>query len=811
MLKNNQEIFQILSEAISEGIVIVDENQEIVSLNSATELMFGYLEGELLNKSLDTLIPKNFHKDHTTYYKKFFENGEKRAMGMDRVLYGIKKDGNTFPLEVGLNPFTIKNKAYVMALVIDISKRVEIEKNLNIKSKALQYASNGIVITDALQKDHPIIYANEAFEKISGYSQDEILNKNCRFLQADDKDQKSIDKIKNALSKGKSCHAVLRNYKKNGNMFWNELHLTPIKNNEAIITHYIGIQNDITQRKLAEENQTHLATILDESLNEIFVFDSSSLLFLSANYGAVKNLGYSMDELKQMTPVDIKPDYSVDGFKKEIDILLGKRVEKLNFETIHQRKNGSTYPVEVHLQLSNLQDKEVFVAIILDITERKRQELFKIKQNQILELMVLDTPLKTILRDIAFLIEDQFEDVFMSVLLLDQEEQKLKSLVAPSLPEAYSNNINSELIGEHLDTSGTNMFLEKELVVSNIETHEYWQNFKHLVLPLGLKSCWSIPILSSKNVVLGTFAIYRKEEREFKNLNKQVVEVGVKLAGIAIEKHLTNKYIEKTQFQLESHAKDLKEQVAEQTKELKIALKKEIELNELKTKFLSLVSHEFKTPLSGILTSAMLLKKYHFEEQQDKRDKHINTISNIVNNLNNILNDFLSVEKLDAGKVTYHFKTFKLSSVLNEVIYNSNMLLKDGQKIKYPENIDELSLHQDEKILELTLSNIIHNAIKYSPENGHIEIKISQKKNQTVFKIKDQGIGIPEADQKNIFNRYFRAENVLTIQGTGIGLNIVKNHIENLGGTLVFRSQEHIGSTFTITLPNKPSNETSMF
>src|SRR5690606_29250475 len=117
-------------------------------------------------------------------------------------------------------------------------------------------------------------------------------------------------------------------------------------------------------------------------------------------------------------------------------------------------------------------------------------------------------------------------------------------------------------------------------------------------------------------------------------------------------------------------------------------------------------------------------------DQQEKRNKHINTIINIVNNLNNVLNDFLSVEKMESGKVNYHFKDFKLSKVLNEVIYNSNMLLKDGQKIKYPENIDDISLHQDEKILELTLSNVIHNAIKYSSENSNIDVEITQNKRQ---------------------------------------------------------------------------------
>lgn len=233
------------------------------------------------------------------------------------------------------------------------------------------------------------------------------------------------------------------------------------------------------------------------------------------------------------------------------------------------------------------------------------------------------------------------------------------------------------------------------------------------------------------------------------------------------------------------------------------ALKKEKELNELKTKFLSLVSHEFKTPLSGILTSSMLLSKYKLSEQQERRDKHIKTISDKVHYLNNILNDFLSIEKLETGKMNYKLSTFKVSKVVNEVVYNANMLLKDGQKINYPENIDDYSLYQDEKILELALSNLVNNAIKYSSENTIVDIHIKQDETYTYFNIEDNGMGIPVKDQKSIFNRYFRAENALLVQGTGIGLNIVKSHLENLGGSISFVSEENKGSVFTIKLQNK--------
>ena len=164
---------------------------------------------------------------------------------------------------------------------------------------------------------------------------------------------------------------------------------------------------------------------------------------------------------------------------------------------------------------------------------------------------------------------------------------------------------------------------------------------------------------------------------------------------------------------------------------------------------------------------------------------------------------FLSVEKLETGKINYKFQTFKLSKVVDEVIYNANMLLKGGQRIKYPEDIGELSLTQDEKTIELALSNLVNNAIKYSPENTEIDINIKQDEKYTTFKIIDKGIGIPKADQKNIFNRYFRAENALLSQGTGIGLNIIKSHLKNLGGTITFESKENIGSTFTMKIINK--------
>ncbi|GAA4884393.1 hypothetical protein GCM10023311_03490 [Flaviramulus aquimarinus] len=622
MFQQDQEIFNILLETVSEGVIIVDNHQKIMEVNTATKDIFGYAKEEFTGKDLNLLIPSDYHNIHTKYFEKFVKRGKRRKMGEAIDIYGLKKDGTIFPVEVELNPFSIYNKTYVIALIKDVSEKKEIEKNLMLRTKALESARNGILITDASKYDNPVIYFNSAFQNLTGYSDSEILNHNCRFLQGKDRDQKPLKKLREAIKNGESCQATLRNYKKDGTMFWNDLYVFPITNSNGMVTNFIGIQNDVTLRKKVEDERHHLSTIFDESLNEIYVFDIETLKFINVNYGAQKNIGYSLKELKKMTPLDIKPNDNKVEFKNTIDVLLKKNVEKVEFETIHQRKDGTKYPVEVHLQLSKLAEKNVFVAIILDITERK------------------------------------------------------------------------------------------------------------------------------------------------------------------------------------DYTKKLENKVEERTQQLKTALGKEKELNELKTKFLSLVSHEFKTPLSGILTSSQLLSKYQLTEHQEKRNKHIKTITDKVHFLNNILNDFLSIEKLETGKVNYTFNHFKLSKVVNEVVYNSNMLLKENQHINYPENIDDLSLYQDEKIIQLIFSNLLHNAIKYSPEGAVIDLHIKQDRKFTSLTIKDNGIGIPEKDQKNIFKRYFRAENVINTQGTGIGLNIAKNHLENLGGSIQFKSKENIGTTFIITIPN---------
>jgi PAS domain S-box-containing protein len=244
---------------------------------------------------------------------------------------------------------------------------------------------------------------------------------------------------------------------------------------------------------------------------------------------------------------------------------------------------------------------------------------------------------------------------------------------------------------------------------------------------------------------------------------------------------------------------EIKKKIAAENKANK-ALHKELELNQLQTKFLSVVSHEFKTPLSGMLTSATLIDKYTAELDSPNIKNHIQTIKKLIFQLNTVLNDFLNLEKSDAKNVKYELTFFNICELLDQVIQNSGTIMKPGQHFVIEKPEADIEIFNDQAIMTLILRNLIYNAIKYSHENKVIKVSIKLKRDLFIS-IQDKGIGIPEADQAHIFNRFFRAKNALHFQGTGIGLNLVKYHAERLGGQIYFRSKEDKGSTFTLRLP----------
>jgi signal transduction histidine kinase len=240
-------------------------------------------------------------------------------------------------------------------------------------------------------------------------------------------------------------------------------------------------------------------------------------------------------------------------------------------------------------------------------------------------------------------------------------------------------------------------------------------------------------------------------------------------------------------------------QEAEQ--EVRKALQKERELNELKSRFVTIASHEFRTPLSTVLSSASLIGKYKLSEEDDKRQKHVDRIKSAVSNLTTILNDFLSISRIEEGKIYNVPSTFDLVALITEIREELQGFLKAGQTIDYQHSGSETEVYLDKQLLKNSLFNLLSNASKYSAEGRRIIMRSTINEQGTSLTVQDQGIGIPEADQAHLFTPFFRAHNVTNIQGTGLGLNIVKKYIDIMNGSLHFKSVLDAGSTFTISFP----------
>jgi PAS domain S-box-containing protein len=242
--------------------------------------------------------------------------------------------------------------------------------------------------------------------------------------------------------------------------------------------------------------------------------------------------------------------------------------------------------------------------------------------------------------------------------------------------------------------------------------------------------------------------------------------------------------------------------------ELKVqnALKKEQELNELKSRFVSMASHEFRTPLSAILTSAILIGKQNEVGKKEKRIKFVNQIKNNVKRLVIILNDFLSLSKLEEGKVIANREEFDFIAFSKTIIKEISITKKTGQSLIFSSSETELLLNLDKKLVRHILMNLLSNAIKYSPENASINLNVEEDDQYIFLEIKDQGIGIPEDEQAKLFGLFFRARNTQNIEGTGLGLNIVKQYVELLDGTIDFKSEINKGATFLVKWP-KPNKK----
>jgi PAS domain S-box-containing protein len=360
----------------------------------------------------------------------------------------------------------------------------------------------------------------------------------------------------------------------------------------------------------------------------------------------------------------------------------------------------------------------------------------------------------------------------------------------------FDYNNEEELIGKKIETLIPKRFEKKH----NIHIEKYGSHPQARPMGLGME-LFGLKKDNTEFPVEISLSNYKNNEGSF--FIAFIIDIS-KRKEIENTIIYNQKEIEKLNNELEEKVELRTKQLQETLQQLEFskieltkALSKEKDLGDLKSRFVSMASHEFRTPLSTILSSASLLAKYTQSNEQEKRDKHIDRIKSSINNLVAILNEFLSLGKIEDGKSITHFSNFNLKNLLVEICSELKGNIKTGQYFEYVHTGNE-NVNLDSSLLRNIVINLLSNAIKFSPLNNAIKITSSTVGEEIIITVKDNGIGISKEDQQHLFELFFRGANATNIEGTGLGLHIVAKYVELMNGKINYKSELGAGTLFTI-------------
>jgi PAS domain S-box-containing protein len=513
-------------------------------------------------------------------------------------------------------------------------------------------------------------------------------------------------------------------------------------------------------------NSNELFKIAFNSASEglVVVDDSSSIQLV--NDRLLELFGYTEEELLGESIELLVPMPKRTGHVAYRDRYMhtphSRPMGKVGMQLEGERKDGVVFPVEVSLNYFRMDGNQYVMGLVSDISKRVEMEgeLKKAQDN----LEKLNVELESL--------------VVKRTKELEESENLYKS-IANNFPDGVINLVDQDLTyifadGSDLDKQGVD---KRSLMGTN-----YLDRFGE----------------EEKAILEETFNEVRTGDNKICEVENAGEHYEVHFVGMPSRRRSKKRYLI-----VEINITKQKTIEIEQAK----ALQKEKELGEMKSRFVSMASHEFRTPLSAILSSASLIEKYEKSDQQPNRLKHTDRIKSSVSNLTDILNDFLSFEKLNANKVDVHFEEINLCELVDYAIDELDSTRKPNQQINYVGQKDGCTFLSDGKIFKNILLNLLSNGLKYTGENGVVEVNLEKDDHELVLTVADNGIGIPDKDQAGMFERFHRAENVSNIQGTGLGLNIVKKYVELLGGEISFESELGKGTTFSIRLPKKEQLE----
>jgi signal transduction histidine kinase len=407
-----------------------------------------------------------------------------------------------------------------------------------------------------------------------------------------------------------------------------------------------------------------------------------------------------------------------------------------------------------------------------------RAEVLLFIQNRILRMVATGEPLDRTLNELIHHMESESGEAVCSVLLLEEDGQRLRWGAAPSLPEAYNQDVDGLLVGPNKGSCGTAVFRRAPVIVTDIEHDPLWDEARALALSHGLRACTSVPILDSSQQVLGTFAFYYRKPQGPSAYDLKLIEISRDLTGIAIER---------TRI----------------LRELREAI-------ETRDTFLSIASHEMKTPLTSL--NLQLKTVLRTQEQSPAASlppevlvPRLRGLERQAARLQQLINELLDVSTLVSGHLHLELEDSDLSALTRETIGRFWELI--GPRA-VPFNLSTSGPvigRWDRAHLEQALTNLLSNAVKFG-QGKPVDISVGRGPGIAWVAVTDHGIGIAPEDQARIFQKFERAVSARHYGGLGLGLWISRQIVEALGGHLTVHSAPGQGSTFTVELPLEPSS-----
>ncbi|MCA1757812.1 MAG: PAS domain S-box protein [Bacteroidales bacterium] len=641
----------------------------------------------------------------------------------------------------------------VEGFIQDITDLVNAENELvrahNRLNVTLKSIGDAVITTDTKAK---ITFMNAVAEKLTGHNSSTSAGKHISYVLKliNMKTGKRVENpVERVLTSGKpvnmSEHTALM--AQNGKEYIISDSATPITGSNGNIIGAVLVFRDDTEKYRTARKIESFSRIFEDSLNEIFILDASTRKFLYANKGAVSNLGYSLDELTGMTPTDIAFPLTDEALNELIRPLEEGTVAKNAFELNHRRRNGTHYPVEVHLQKTIFDNRDAYVAIILDKSEHK-ETLMSLEREQ---------------KRLEYVLEGTNSGIW---------EWEIES------GQLTINDRWAEMLGYTMD--------ELQPV-----TYDTWLKLTH---PEDLQIASD---LLEKH--------FRKEidyyECDTRMKHKNGKWIWVLDRGMVAERGPDGKPL----LMAGTHQDITDRKLAEEA--LKRALEKSKEADRLKSTFLATMSHELRTPLNAIIGFADLIEH---DTPAAEAESFARVISSSGKHLLRLVQEIFDITIMEAGELKLFESGFSLNEFMNELfrvmLQEKSSMGRDRTNFRLvlPEESESFSLHTDKNRLRQILINLVKNAFKFT-DPGTVELGYSVDRSADLieFFVRDTGIGIPDEKKEIIFDAFRQADESLSRShgGVGLGLAIAKNLTTLLGGSIHVASEKGEGSTFSFRLP----------